>query len=718
MPAIFIPRTRRLLVPDGAVRLAGASPLVRGLEFAWLGGQRRSLVRNLSGTPTGVALATSRAGRATAFAGGAEGASDINFGTYSRTSDLHEQPATFAFLATSNVLSETALACHTDANSDRGWSVGYHYDDHTGPQVFGLGLVHVAASTNLRVITTTLPPAGSLYALVIASNSTSAGTKIWLNGVPCALSASPDATGGSGIASAESLYLGRRRFDTALSHNGKISLALIASRVWSDSEVAAFSSNPFGFLETPSRAVYSWGVAVGGSNTPMTINATQTQAASMVKGQGRFSTLSATQTQTPSRLRSAGRLLSSVHVQSTSAGPSAVSGLGFTATQAQTPSRVRALGGPKAATETQTSTRLRLVSSTKSATNTQTPSVTKGQGYFKTLTATVVQTAVLARALGLFRSITQVQTLFRAVAIARALSAVETQSKALARAITTGRAVTGAQSASLTKAADRLHAATQTQTASRSRALARALSVTAAQTLVRVRALAKALSVTNSETPSVQVVPSGGGPINYPMTLNATVAQTIALARACARPLSALQSQSITRSRVLALLAKSATQTQAPSLVKGQGYFKTLTSTAVQTAARVLGLGVARGATQTQAATATRGFAATRTAIATQIANAARALGIRKAANQTQTPTLAKGRGFFVTLAAVAIQVATVVRNIGTTRFATQAHALDIQSEVAGGGFPILVPAPPKYTARGRDLRSAIYTTKGRSLRS
>jgi hypothetical protein len=223
------------------VALNRQSSLTRGLVLAWRANEPIDLTSGVKPTETGL----SRGQKSWKFAGGAEGASDANFGLHASTNNLHTQPATFAFLATSNVLSETALACHTDANSDRGWSVGYHYDDHTGPQVFGLGLVHVAASTNLRVITTTLPPAGSIYSLVIASDSTSAGTKIWLNGVPATLSASPDATGGSGVASAESLYLGRRRFDTALSHNGSIYVATISNRVWTAAEALAFHRDPY-----------------------------------------------------------------------------------------------------------------------------------------------------------------------------------------------------------------------------------------------------------------------------------------------------------------------------------------------------------------------------------------------------------------------------------------------------------------------------------------
>jgi hypothetical protein len=231
------------------VPLNRQSSLTRGLVLGWRAHEPIDLTSGVKPTETGV----SRAHKAYAFKGGAEAASDLNFGLHASTNDLHEQPATFAFLATSNVISETALACHTDANSDRGWSVGYHYDDHTGPQVFGLGLVHVAASTNLRVITTTLPPAGSLYTLVIASDSTSAGTKIWVNGAPGTLSASPDATGGSGVASAESLYLGRRRFDTALSHNGRIYVAAIANRVWTAAEALAFHRDPYSLWAAPSK---------------------------------------------------------------------------------------------------------------------------------------------------------------------------------------------------------------------------------------------------------------------------------------------------------------------------------------------------------------------------------------------------------------------------------------------------------------------------------
>lgn len=411
----------------------------------------------------------------------------------------------------------------------------------------------------------------------------------------------------------------------------------------------------------------------GGTNTPVTISATQAQTVSFSRGAGR----------------------------------------GRNTTQVQTPTRTRAAARPRNATAVQTATRLRAVAPiAKSVTNAQTGSMTKGQGYFKTLTATIAQTVVLSRALGVRRSLTQTQTLVRAVAIARALSAVETQSKAIARAIATRRAVTGAQAASLAKATNRLLTLTVTitQTAGRSRALGRALAVTANQTLTRVRALAKALNVTNAETPSVQVVPSSGA-INYPMTLSATVSQTIALARACARPLSTLQSQSITRQRALTLGAKSASQTQVASAVKGQGYFKTLTATIAQAASRVRGVGIARSATFSQAASTWRAYGVTRTANANQTASRERALAVAKSANQTQTLTFTKGRGLFVTIAVVAIQIATAVKRVGLTRFGTQTQTRGLQVEVIAGGL-IPTPALVAYCSAVIDCTDAQYTSE------
>jgi hypothetical protein len=215
------------------------SSLNRGCIFCWSG----YTAGNFTGTPvkTGVSKVALGQHRAWSFAGGAEAASDMNFGALATTADLHEQPATWAFVASAPDLTQCALACQTDANVAKGWSVGYH----RGTSNFGLGVCFIRSTTNLRKTITELPTGTFVFSVSYAGGNAASGVSLYLNGRPATTYETQDGVGTSTPATAESLYLGRRRYDTALSHSGKIALAFIANRIWSDAEHRAFAANPF-----------------------------------------------------------------------------------------------------------------------------------------------------------------------------------------------------------------------------------------------------------------------------------------------------------------------------------------------------------------------------------------------------------------------------------------------------------------------------------------
>lgn len=258
MVTILTPWAKRATVPDKRVRLNQNNPLSQGLVLAWSGHHGLDVVSGIRPTLTGVTPSTAQYGRAWSFAGGAEGVSDINFGTYSATANLHQSPATWAFLIfNAGAISQTALACHCDANVDRGFSIGWH-SDGSG---FGLGAVLIRSSTNIRRRLTVQPADFTQYSLVVTydGGSASSGLNLWLNGALGSMATGTNASGTTGAATSESLYLGRRRFDTTLSNNNTIALALIANRTWTEAEVSSFHQNPWQvFEESRSHVTFSF----------------------------------------------------------------------------------------------------------------------------------------------------------------------------------------------------------------------------------------------------------------------------------------------------------------------------------------------------------------------------------------------------------------------------------------------------------------------------
>jgi predicted GNAT family acetyltransferase len=407
-----------------------------------------------------------------------------------------------------------------------------------------------------------------------------------------------------------------------------------------------------------------------------TLTATETQTPSMTKGQGFLKLLSAVVTQTMVRLRSVGQVRSATETQTTGTTPTKA----VTETFTQTLTRQRALAPiAKNVIETQTPTRLRALSPiAKSAIETQTPSMAKGQGYLKTATATAVQTVVYIRALGLVRSATSAQTLFTARALVRTLVAIQAQTAVANRALAKGLLVTDSQAATMFRSAVRLLSLTTTQTPTYSRAAAKVLSALSTQTLDRTRALARALNVNEAQTPSVDAQQSGGG--SQSMTLTADAIQTVSLVRAIARSLLTTETQTAIRERALALPNRSTTNTQTPSMVKGQGFFKTLTAITTQTLVAIRNVGASKSSTSSQTPSiGPRQFAVARSINDVQTASAAKSFANTRSSTETQTPSLVKGQGYFKTITANAVQTAlSLVRNVGKLLLRTQPQTSSI----------------------------------------
>lgn len=257
MVAILTPWTKRAQPPNGRQRPARGRPLSRDLLILYQGHHDVECASGIVPVRTGVTKTTGLKGRSNTFAGGAEGTSDLNFGVVAGTVRSHiDQPTTWAFLATSHVIAETALACQTDLNNDRGWQIGYV----TSGVVVGIGVTFVGSSGNLRSNISPVPATDTLYTYVCTYDGVSPDSThlaMYLNGVSYAPAFDSGPTGTTGTI-VDPMYIGRRRFDTALSHNGDIVLAAIAQRAWTDAEVKSFHDNPWQLFEPVRNTPYSF----------------------------------------------------------------------------------------------------------------------------------------------------------------------------------------------------------------------------------------------------------------------------------------------------------------------------------------------------------------------------------------------------------------------------------------------------------------------------
>lgn len=356
-------------------------------------------------------------------------------------------------------------------------------------------------------------------------------------------------------------------------------------------------------------------VAGGGSNTPMTLNATQTQTVSAAQRAAARS-LQVTASQTLTRLRAAARSLTATQVQVVGAAPTMIDGQSFTATQTQT-----------VASPTRAATR------TLSITATQAATLQRALG--KLLSATDQQVASVARALAATRTVTQAQaaTLAKGAGTLRTISVVAAQLATLQRTVGATRSATEAQAATVQRAA------------------ARTLLVTATQTLTRLRALARALGVTAVQVPTESHTSSGGA---GSMTLSATCTQAASYARACAQALSRTAAAAPTVQRTLTRPGASATQVQVPSLIKGQGFFRNASATCTQAATRLREVLRPRAATVVQVP-----------------AVPARQLAVTRLGQQAQLPTVNRLAALVRTLNVIAAQSGSVARGRALMMVAT-----------------------------------------------
>lgn len=251
--------------PGSPSTINGASSLARGLLFAFSGHHGYDLVSGTRPANTAVSESTAFGKRSWLFSGGSAGSSELNFGLNTTTNNLGHSPATWAFVATVDALTDVALACQSDSNSVAGWQIGYR------AAVGAIGVEMVRASNNIRQQISEIPASNVPFSFVVTYDGTefAAGVKIYLNGVPGTLTGSADGNGGTAPTTTEPLYLGRHRYSNAIDHNGNIFVALIANRVWTDAEARSFHSNPYQAFVIPSAPALRTGVGSGMSANPI-----------------------------------------------------------------------------------------------------------------------------------------------------------------------------------------------------------------------------------------------------------------------------------------------------------------------------------------------------------------------------------------------------------------------------------------------------------------
>lgn len=266
--------------PGSPSQINQSSILSKGLKFAFSGHHGIDLLSGTRPTSTSVTRSTNANCRGWTFTGGAEGDSDLNFGTVAATADLHEHPATWAFYCTAASAGATCLAAQNDGNAvDRGWQVGGVNNN--------IGMSMERSGTNINSAITETVPANTPFTLVVTSLGTdvAADISIYLNGLPGTPTGQTAGSGTTGPATAQNLYLGRRRFVGAASHSGDIFVALIADRIWSAAEITSFHNNPYQVFQSPGLQLPAY-VEVIGSGTIGGTTAITIAHASLLKGAG------------------------------------------------------------------------------------------------------------------------------------------------------------------------------------------------------------------------------------------------------------------------------------------------------------------------------------------------------------------------------------------------------------------------------------------------
>jgi hypothetical protein len=297
-----------------------------------------------------------------------------------------------------------------------------------------------------------------------------------------------------------------------------------------------------------------------------------------------------------------------------------------------------------------------------------------GGGTDTPMTISVVQAQTLTRARAAARSLapTQAQALTRLRAVARAgLSSTHTQ----AATLTKNQGFLKALSAVAAQAAVRVLGVGRTRTAlvvqapSTSRSLLLTLALAVAQTLTRIRAATRALAANATQAPALV---KGQG---FFRTLSVTASQALATVRT----VGVTRSANATATATLAprSLTRNLAAVAAQALIRARALARALTATAAQVGSadeQQQGGGThAMGLTAAQLQTLSLRRAVTRLLAGTQSqpASASRAVTLgARTATQAQAPSAVVGRGYFRTLTAIAAQSATRARALAVAQAA------------------------------------------------
>lgn len=262
---MFVESALRRLPPE-PLSINRAHSLASGLVFAWAGSLGVDLVGGIRPTINNVTLDQSVLGKAWRFSNHstltqAQGFSDLNFGTVSATAALTAGPSTYAFLATVTLPNLCGFAAQNDGVNSNGPTVGWQI--YCTPSS-GLACSFGRSVTNVQNISNQSLDYGKPAVVVVTFDGANlrSGSNIYLNGRLCSVTGGTNGSGTATLPSSQNLYLGRRRFDTALSHSGDIIVALLANRIWTLGEINEFTKDPFVVFAPRRATVYSRGFSL------------------------------------------------------------------------------------------------------------------------------------------------------------------------------------------------------------------------------------------------------------------------------------------------------------------------------------------------------------------------------------------------------------------------------------------------------------------------
>ena len=164
--------------------------------------------------------------------------SQVNFGLYVPTNNLHASPATWLFYTNIISASNIALACQTDSDSTRGWQIGTN-----GGRLY-LGLVRSSSDIRRSINNNTLTGIHRI-AVTYDGTETNTGIRIYVDGVEQTYFTSSGPSGTTGPNTTDPLCLGTQRWDTTQSYGGVIFNARFYQRVLSTAEIKVFNQDPY-----------------------------------------------------------------------------------------------------------------------------------------------------------------------------------------------------------------------------------------------------------------------------------------------------------------------------------------------------------------------------------------------------------------------------------------------------------------------------------------